>query len=97
MDQALVTGITREEIITVKKEQVVDKVQQSIRERGHDRTFLFMILFNAVEFLGKLIREFILKLELRKEKKDVATLADHIQVQSVKKETSVTKKVARGI
>ena len=39
VDQALVTGITREEIITVKKEQVVDKVQQSIKERGHDRTF----------------------------------------------------------
>ena len=94
VDQALVTGIAREEIITVKKEQVVDKVQQSIRKRGHDRAFLFMILFNAVEFLEKLIREFILKLELRKEKKDVVTLADHIQEQFVKKETSAPIKVA---
>lgn len=95
VDQALVTGIAREEIITVKKEQVVDKVQQSIRERGHDRTFLFMILFNAVEFLEKLIREFILKLELRKEKKDVPTFIDHIQEQPIKKETSVPKKVEK--
>ncbi|SDW98017.1 MobA/MobL family protein [Lachnobacterium bovis] len=94
VDQALVTGITREEIITVKKEQVVDKVQQSIKERGHDRTFLFMILFNAVEFLEKLIREFILKLELRKEKKDVVVFSDHIQEQPVKKETFVPKRVA---
>ena len=94
VDQAFVTGIAREEIITVKKEQVVDKVQQSIRKRGHDRAFLFMILFNAVEFLEKLIREFILKLELRKEKKDVVTLADHIQEQFVKKETSAPIKVA---
>ena len=94
VDQALVTGIAREEIITAKKEQVVDKVQQSIRKRGHDRTFLFMILFNAVEFLEKLIREFTLKLELRKEKKDVVTLADHIHEQFVKKETSAPIKVA---
>ncbi len=76
------------------KEQVVDKVQQSIKERGHDRTFMFMILFNAVEFLDKLIREFILKLELRKGKKDVVAFADHIQEQPVKKETFVPKRVA---
>ncbi len=83
VDQALVTGIARDEIIKVKKEHIGDKVQQSIKESGHDPSFLFMILFNAVEFLEKLIREFILKLELRKEKKDVVTFADHIQEQPV--------------
>ncbi len=93
VDQALVTGIAREEIIEVKKEHIGDKVQQSIKERGHDGTYLFMILFNAVEFLEKLIREFILKLELRKEKKDVVTLADYIQEQPVKKEPLAPKKV----
>ncbi len=94
VDQALVTGIAREEIIKVKKKHIGDKVQQSIKERGHDGTYLFMILFNAVEFLEKLIREFILKLELRKEKKDVVTFADHIQEQTVEKETPAPKKVA---
>ena len=96
VDQALVTGIAREEIITVKKEQGVDKVQQSIRERGHDRSILFMILFNAVEFLEKLIREFILKQELRKEKKEVTTFEDYIQEQPVKKEIPAPKKVAES-
>ncbi len=93
VDQALVTGIAREEIITVKKEQIVDKVQQSIKEKGHDRTYLFMILFNAVEFLERIIRELILKLELRKDKKDVMTFADYIQEQPVKEEIPSTKKV----
>lgn len=80
-----------------KKEQVVDKLQQSIKERGHDRSFLFMILFNAVEFLEKLIREFILKLELRKEKKDALTPADQIQGEPVNKEKSASNKVVEPI
>ena len=37
------------------------------------------------------IQEFILKLELRKEKKDVVVFSDHIQEQPVKKETFVQK------
>lgn len=56
-----------------------------------------MILFNAVEFLEKLIREFILKLELRKEKKDALTPADQIQGEPVNKEKSASNKVVEPI
>ncbi len=97
VDQALVTGIAREEILEVKKEQIGDKVQQSIKQSGHNPSALFMILFYAVEFLEKLIREFILKLELRKEKKDALTPADQIQEKPVNTGTSAMKKVVESI
>ncbi len=94
VDRALVTGIAREEILGIKKEQIGDKVKQSIKDKGHNPVYLFMILFNAVEFLEKLIKEFIRKLQQCRQEKNVMTDAETIEIPSALKEAVTVKESA---
>ncbi len=61
VDHALVSGISRGEILNVKKEQIGSKVQSSIKENGRNPSFFLTILIRAVDFLGKAIREYLRK------------------------------------
>lgn len=57
VDRALVEGISREEILQVKKEEITEKVQESVRKWGKRPWFFFSIITHAVDVLAALIRK----------------------------------------
>ena len=57
VDRALVEGISREEVLRVKKEEITEKVQESVLKWGKRPWFFFSIVTHAVDVLAALIRK----------------------------------------
>ncbi len=55
VDRALVEGISREEVLQVKREEIIEKVQESFRRWGNRPWFFFSIVTHAVDVLSALI------------------------------------------
>lgn len=77
VDRALVEGISREEVLQVKREEIIEKVQESFRRWGNRPWFFFSIVTHAVDVLSALIgkiREQFRKITafFEKDRKDTA-------------------------
>lgn len=70
VDRALVEGIGRDEILRVKREEITEKVQESVKKRGNRPCFFYSIVIHAVDILITLIEK------IRKSIKQIATLPD---------------------
>lgn len=57
VDRALVEGISREEVLQVKREEITEKVQESLHKWGNRPWFFFSIVTHAVDVLAALIRK----------------------------------------
>ena len=57
VDRALVEGISREEVLHVKREEITEKVQESLHKWGKRPWFFFSIVTHAVDVLAALIRK----------------------------------------
>lgn len=57
VDRALVEGISREEVLQVKKEEITEKVQESLHKWGNRPWFFFSIVTHAVDVLTALIEK----------------------------------------
>lgn len=57
VDRALVEGISREEVLQVKREEITEKVQESFRRWGNRSWFFFSIVTHAVDVLTALIEK----------------------------------------
>lgn len=57
VDQALVEGITREEVLRIKREEITEKVQESVHRWGNRPWLFFSIVTHAVDVLAALIRK----------------------------------------
>ncbi len=57
VDRALVEGISREEILQVKREEITEKVQESVHKWGNRPWFFFSIVTHAVDVLTALIEK----------------------------------------
>ena len=57
VDRALVEGISREEVLQVKREEITEKVQESLHKWGKRPWFFFSIVTHAVDVLAALIRK----------------------------------------
>ncbi len=55
VDRALVEGISREEVLQVKREEITEKVQESVHKWGNRPWFFFSIVTHAVDVLSALI------------------------------------------
>ena len=55
VDRALVEGISREEVLQVKREEITEKVQESVHKWGNRPRFFFSIVTHAVDVLSALI------------------------------------------
>lgn len=63
VDQALISGIERVEVLQVKQEQISIPIKESIEKYGNHSELLFMIIFKAMEALTRLIKQLIQKKE----------------------------------
>ena len=70
VDRALVEGIRREEILQIKREEITEKVQESIHKRGNRPCFFYSIVTRAIDVLAALIEK------IREQFKRIATLLD---------------------
>lgn len=57
VDRALVEGISREEVLQIKREEITEKVQESVHRWGNRPWFFFSIVTHAVDVLAALIRK----------------------------------------
>ena len=57
VDRALVEGISREEVLQVKREEITEKVQESIHKWGNRSWFFFSIVTHAVDVLSAMIKK----------------------------------------
>lgn len=55
VDRALVEGISREDILQVKREEITEKVQESLYKRGNKPMYFFPIVYEAIKILAALI------------------------------------------
>ncbi|RKI51518.1 MobA/MobL family protein, partial [bacterium D16-51] len=55
VDRTLVEGISREEVLQVKREEITEKVQESVHKWGNRPWFFFSIVTHAVDVLSALI------------------------------------------
>ncbi len=77
VDRALVEGISREEVLQVKREEITEKVRESVHKWGNRPWFFFSIVTHAVDILSALIgkiREQFRKITafFEKDRKDTA-------------------------
>ena len=70
VDRALVEGIGREEILWVKREEITEKVQESVHKWGNRPCFFYSIVTHAIDVLTTLIKK------IREQFKRIATLLD---------------------
>lgn len=70
VDRALVEGIRREDILQVKREEITEKVQESIHKRGNRPCFFYSIVTHAIDVLAALIEK------IREQFKRIAALLD---------------------
>lgn len=94
VDRALAEGISREEILQVKREEITEKVQESIHKRGNRPCFFYSIVTHAIDVLAALIekiREQFKRIAALLDKKDNAESANSVKsvpvVESYTKET----------
>lgn len=57
VDRALVEGINREEILQIKRNEITEKVQESVHRWGKRPWFFFSIVSHAVDVLTALIKK----------------------------------------
>lgn len=57
VDRALIEGISREKILQVKREEITEKVQESIHKRGNRPHFFYSIVTHAIDVLTSLIEK----------------------------------------
>lgn len=57
VDRALVEGISREEVLQVKREEITEKVQESVHKWGNRPWFFFSIVTHAVDVLAAMIKK----------------------------------------
>lgn len=97
VDRALVEGISRDEILQVKKEEITEKVQESIHKWGNRPCFFYSIVTHAIDVLAALIekiREQFKRIAALLDKKDTAKSANSIKsVPVVGSSTTETKNV----
>ena len=61
VDRAIITGVAKEDILQVKKEEISDKVAESARDRGNSPNLLSSIIILAILALEHLITLIIKK------------------------------------
>lgn len=61
VDRAIITGVAKEDILQVKKEEISDKVAESVRDRGNSPNLLSSIIILAILALEHLITLIIKK------------------------------------
>lgn len=97
VDRALVEGIRREEILQVKREEITEKIQESIRKRGKRPCFFYSIVTHAIDVLVALIekiREQFKRIAALLDKKDNAESAKSIKsVPVAESSTKETKNI----
>lgn len=57
VDRALVEGISREEVLQVKREEITEKVRESVHKWGNRPWFFFSIVTHAVDVLSAMIKK----------------------------------------
>lgn len=57
VDRALVEGISREEVLQVKREEITGKVQESVHRWGNRPWFFFSIVTHAIDVLSAMIKK----------------------------------------
>lgn len=57
VDLALVEGISREEVLQVKREEITGKVQESVHRWGNRPWFFFSIVTHAIDVLSAMIKK----------------------------------------
>ena len=94
VDRALVEGISRDEILQIKREEITEKVQKSIHKWGNRPCFFYSIVTHAIDVLVSLIekiREQFKRIAALLDKKDNAESAENVKsvpvVESYRKET----------
>ena len=94
VDRALVEGIRREDILQVKREEITEKVQESVHKWGNRPCFFYSIVTHAINILTALIekiREQFKRIAALLEKKDNAKSSESVKsvpvVESSTKET----------
>lgn len=94
VDRALVEGISREDILQVKREEITEKVQESIHKWGNRPCFFYSIVTHAIDVLVALlekIREQFKRIAALLDKKDNAESVENVKsvlvVESYTKET----------
>ena len=98
VDRALVEGISREEVLHVKREEITEKVQESVLKWGKRPWFFFSIVTHAVDVLSALIgkiREQFQRIAtfFEKDRKDTApveSIKNALGVESFVRETEKT-------
>lgn len=97
VDRALVEGIHREEILQVKREEITEKVQESIHKWGNRPCFFYSIVTHAIDVLAALIekiREQFKRIAALLDKKDNAESAEKVKsVPVAESSTKETKNV----
>lgn len=84
VDRALVEGIRREDILQVKREEITEKVRESIHNRGNRPWFFYSIVTHAINVLTALIEK------IREQFKRIAALLD-------KKDTTESTESAKSV
>lgn len=82
VDRALVEGIRREEILQVKREEITEKVQESVHKWGNQPCFFYSIVTHAIDVLTALIekiREQFKRISALLDKKDNAESAENVK------------------
>ena len=57
VDRALVEGISRDEVLKIKREEITEKVQESVHRWGNRPWLFFSIVTHAVDVLSALIKK----------------------------------------
>lgn len=82
VDRALVEGISREEVLQVKREEIIEKVKESVHKWGNRPCFFYSIVTQAIDVLATLIakiREQFKRIAALLDKKDNAESADGVK------------------
>lgn len=82
VDRALVEGIRREEILQVKREEITEKVQESVHKWGNRPCFFYSIVTHAIDVLTALIekiREQFKRISALLNRKDNAESAESVK------------------
>ena len=57
VDRALVEGISRDEVLQIKREEITEKVQESVHKWGNRPWFFFSTVTHAVDVLAAMIKK----------------------------------------
>lgn len=87
VDQVLIAGGTREEVVEFKKEYVTDKVTESIRANGHNPGLFASVLTQAIDILKKFLRFLMFRQE--KAEKNAIAPTEEKQPVPVQKEQQI--------